>query len=134
MTIGGVSLRDLHRVWPDLWPLLEPAVKRSPQKPDVLVELLAKRADLWAVYEHGRPVAAIVTQLQGDACCLWLIGGSRVKEWAPDFISVLSAWARSLGCVSLWGNGRRGWTKMVERFGGKSIGVIDGAPAWRFTI
>jgi hypothetical protein len=35
MTVGGISLRDLHHVWPDLWPLLEPAVKRSPDEPDV---------------------------------------------------------------------------------------------------
>jgi hypothetical protein len=137
MTIGGISLRDLHVVWPDLWPLLEPAVKRSPQKPDVLAELLARRADLWAVYEHGRPLAAIVTQLQDGAeksCCLWLIGGSRVKEWAPDFITALGAWARSTGCLSLWGNGRRGWTRMVKQFGAENIGTIDGAPAWRLAL
>jgi len=25
MTAGGIPLRDLHRVWHELWPLLEPA-------------------------------------------------------------------------------------------------------------
>jgi hypothetical protein len=137
MTATGIPLRDLHHVWPELWPLLEPAVKRSAQKPDVLADLLAKRADLWAIYEDGSPVAAIVTQIQDGAersCCLWLIGGSRVKEWLADFIAVIAPWARELGCVSLWANGRRGWTHWIRKFGAEDIGVIDGAPAWRLAI
>ena len=74
MTVGGISLRDLHLVWPDLWPLLEPAVKRSPDKPDVLARLIARDAQLWAVYEGDRPVAAIVTHdpasaRRSAACC-----------------------------------------------------------------
>ncbi len=132
-----IPLRDLHLVWPGLWPLLEPAVKRSPQKPDVLARLIARDADLWAVYEDGNPMAAIVTQIQEGAersCCLWLIGGSRVKEWLADFIAALSAWARARGCVSLWANGRPGWTRLIRKFGADSIGTIDGAPAWRLAL
>jgi hypothetical protein len=48
-------LRDLHHVWADLWPLLEPAVKRSPDKPDVLARLIARDAQLWAIYESDSP-------------------------------------------------------------------------------
>ena len=36
MIATGIPLRHLHLVWPDLWPLLEPAVKRSPDKPRCL--------------------------------------------------------------------------------------------------
>ncbi len=137
MTIGGISLRDLHVVWPDLWPLLEPAVKRSPDKPDVLARLIARDAQLWAIYQDGKPVAAVVTQIQvGEKkrCLLWLIGGSRVKEWAPDFLSKCEGWARSLGCVALWGAGRPGWTRIVKQFGGVGIGIVDGQPAWQRRI
>ena len=51
MTATGIPLRDLHLVWPELWPLLEPAVRRTPDKPDVLARLIARDAQLWAVYE-----------------------------------------------------------------------------------
>ena len=95
MTVGGISLRDLHHVWADLWPLLEPAVKRSPDfsavdraGPDVLARLIARDAQLWAVYEGDRPIAAIVTTIQvGEEkrCLLWLIGGSRVSRVGGRF-------------------------------------------------
>jgi hypothetical protein len=152
MIAGGIPLRDLHLVWHELWPLLEPAVKRSPDYsavtragPDIVARLIARDAQLWAVYEGATPVAAIVTTIQvaahstssGQAekrCLIWLVGGSRLSEWAADFLAKVEAWARSLGCVALWGAGRKGWTRIVGNFGGRSIGIIDGQHAWERRI
>jgi hypothetical protein len=137
MTATGIPLRHLHLVWSDLWPLLEPAVKRSPDKPDVLARLIACDAQLWAVYDGPAPVAAIVTQIQigGEKRCLiWLVGGSRLREWATDFIAKLEDWARSLGCVTLRGVGRPGWARIVKKFGGVSVDAVDGLPAWERRI
>jgi hypothetical protein len=137
MTATGIPLRHLHLVWSDLWPLLEPAVKRSPDKPDVLARLIACDAQLWAVYDGPAPVAAIVTQIQigGEKRCLiWLVGGSRLREWAADFIAKLEDWARSLGCVTLRGVGRPGWARIVKKFGGVSVDAVDGLPAWERRI
>jgi hypothetical protein len=137
MTATGIPLRHLHLVWSDLWPLLEPAVKRSPDKPDVLARLIACDAQLWAVYDGPAPVAAIVTEIQigGEKRCLiWLVGGSRLREWAADFIAKLEDWARSLGCVTLRGVGRPGWARIVKKFGGVSVDAVDGLPAWERRI
>ena len=137
MTATGIPLRHLHLVWSELWPLLEPAVKRSPDKPDVLARLIASDAQLWAVYDGPVPVAAIVTQIQigGEKRCLiWLVGGSRLREWAADFIAKLEDWARSLGCVTLRGVGRPGWARIVKKFGGVSVDAVDGLPAWERRI
>ena len=137
MTATGIPLRDLHLVWPDLWLLLEPAVKRSRDKPDVLARLLCHDAQLWAVYDGATPVAAIVTQIQigGEKRCLiWLVGGSRLREWAVDFIAKVEDWARSLGCVALRGVGRPGWARIVKKFGGVSVDAVDGLPAWERRI
>jgi hypothetical protein len=137
MIVTGIPLRHLHLVWSDLWPLLEPAVKRSPDKPDVLARLIACDAQLWAVYDGLAPVAAIVTQIQigGEKRCLiWLVGGSRLREWAADFIAKLEDWARSLGCVTLRGVGRPGWARIVKKFGGVSVDAVDGLPAWERRI
>jgi hypothetical protein len=130
-------LRHLHLVWSDLWPLLEPAVKRSPDKPDVLARLLFNDAQLWAIYDADVPVAAIVTQIQvgnEKSCLIWLVGGSRLREWAADFIAKLEDWARSLGCVTLRGVGRPGWARIVKKFGGVSVDAVDGLPTWERRI
>ena len=137
MIATGIPLRHLHLAWSDLWPLLEPAVKRSPDKPDVLARLIACDAQLWAVYDANVPVAAIVTQIQvGDekSCLIWLVGGSRLRDWAADFIAKLEDWARSLGCVTLRGVGRPGWARIVKKFGGVSVDAVDGLPAWERRI
>jgi hypothetical protein len=130
-------LHHLHLVWSDLWPLLEPAVKRSPDKPDVLARLLFNEAQLWAIYDADVPVAAIVTQIQvanEKRCLIWLVGGSRLHDWAADFIAKLEDWARSLGCVTLRGVGRPGWARIVKKFGGVSVDAVDGLPAWERRI
>jgi hypothetical protein len=137
MIATGIPLRHLHLVWSDLWPLLEPAVKRSPDKPDVLARLLFNDAQLWAIYDADVPVAAIVTQIQvgnEKSCLIWLVGGSRLREWAADFIAKLEDWARSLGCVTLRGVGRPGWARIVKKFGGVSVDAVDGLPTWERRI
>ena len=137
MIATGIPLRHLHLVWSDLWPLLEPAVKRSPDKPDLLARLIACDAQLWAVYDGATPVAAIVTQIQAGtekSCLIWLVGGSRLRDWAVDFIAKVEDWARSLGCVALRGVGRPGWTRIVQKFGGVSVDAVDGLPAWERRI
>jgi hypothetical protein len=137
MLATAIPLRHLHVVWSDLEPLLEPAVKRSPDKPDVLARLLFHDAQLWAVYDADVPVAAIVTQIQlanEKRCLIWLVGGSRLREWAGDFIARLEQWARSLGCVALRGVGRPGWARIVKKFGGVSVDAVDGLPAWERRI
>jgi hypothetical protein len=130
----GIPLSDLHLAWPALWPLLEPAVRRTPDKPDVLARLIARDAQLWAVYDGDDAIAAIVTQLtlapDGRRLRLWLVGGRGVRDWADELVAKIEDWARSLGCVALWGSGREGWDRIVKRRGGRSIGTIAGFPAW----
>jgi hypothetical protein len=150
MIVTGIPLRHLHLAWLDLWPMLELAVKRAPgyapgARPDVLVRLIAGDAQLWAILEDGKPVAAVVTQItfapsaaEGPGpekrCLLWLIGGGRVREWAADFLGQIEAWARTWGCVAIWGAGRSGWSRIVRHFGGERIADVDGEPAWERRI
>jgi hypothetical protein len=147
----AVPLSHLERAWPALWPLLAPALRRSPDKPAggadieawLLARLLAHDAQLWAVHADGKPVAAVVTEIQvADGqrrCLLWLIGGScargiRVRDWADGLLALVESWARSLGCSALWGSGRRGWARIVEPRGFNRITDLNGQPAWERRI
>jgi len=137
MIILAIPLSCLPRAWPQLAPLLAPAVKRSVDRPDLVARLLAGDAQLWAIYDEATPVAAVVTmiqQTQERRCLVWLVGGGRLREWAGDFLAKVESWARSLGCVALWGCGRRGWGRIVGQFGFKSIGRFNGEPAWEMRL
>jgi hypothetical protein len=143
---AAVPLAALPAAWPPLWRLLEPALRRSPDKPTQCVDaerwllkrLLAHDAQLWAVYADGKPVAAIVTEVQDSAqqrrCLLWLIGGSHARDWVDAFLALVERWARALGCGALWGSGRRGWAHLVEQRGFRRITDLNGQPAWERRI
>jgi hypothetical protein len=135
MIVTGIPLSALHFAWPELGRLLEPAIRSSPDKPDVLAELLGRRADLWGVYEDGKAVAAVVTAKQADGRCLaWLVGGSRMRDWAQPFLAALAAAARANGCWAIWGTGRRGWARVMPKLGFQRIADHDGRPAWERRI
>lgn len=137
MTVASIHLHALPVAWPILWPMLEPAVRGAPDQPDVLENIKTGHAQLWAVVENGQPIAAVVTKITLEPekrCLLWMIGGSRTREWAADFLAKIADWARSWGCVALWGAGRKGWARIVEPHGFVRVPDVDGRPTWERKI
>lgn len=120
--------------------MLEPAYRQSAEKMPLLKGIRSRDLQLWGIYAQNNPIAGIVTRVlreatSGDLTChLWLVGGSRLSEWAGDFIAKLIVWARSEGCAAITGNGRPGWARIVRRFGGERIADRDGLPCWSLPL
>ena len=141
----AIPCRDLGLLWRDAWPLLERAATRTNggTEEEVVQTLLRGDAQLWGVFDGDeacppkRPrregVAAVTTQITliGEkGCRLWLVGGSRMAEWAADFLAKVEPWARSLGCTHVWGTqSRAGWQRIVRLFGGEPV-IVDGKASW----
>jgi hypothetical protein len=136
----GIQTVDLHLAWPGLWPLLKPAYDYSPDKDDLLAGIRERRFALWAVYARNIAVAGIVTRPVRDPtsgelhCHLWLVGGSRLYEWAGDFIAKLKPWAKAEGFTMITGNGRKGWDRIVRKFGGVRLADRQGMPCWGLAL
>lgn len=137
---SGVPRDYLWDAWPQVWPLLKPAYDKSREKTDLLGGLLSRDLQLWLISDNLVPVAGIVTRLLREStsgnlhCRLWLVGGCRLSEWAPDFIEKLIPWAKAEGCTEINGSGRKGWRRIVARFGGVEDGEEDGLPVWRLAL
>ena len=143
--LPSVAPQERRRVWRDAWPLLERAATRTNggTEDEVWQTLLRGDAQLWSVFdaEEGLPSqapkarrrAAVTTQITliGEkGCRLWLVGGSRLAEWAADFLAEVEPWARSLGCTHVWGTqSRAGWQRIVRLFGGEPV-IVDGKASW----
>ncbi|MBI2741773.1 MAG: hypothetical protein HYX38_35230 [Rhodospirillales bacterium] len=131
----GIRLRDVGPIWRHAWPLLERAARRTDggTEEEVIQRLLQDDAQLWGVFDGDEMIAAATTQITliGEkGCRLWLVGGSRMDEWAADFLAEVEPWARSLGCTHVWGTqSRAGWRRIVRLFGGAPI-VVDGKASW----
>ena len=126
--------------WPRLWPLLEPAYRQSDDQSDVLAGIVRGDFQLWRVGAINHPLGVIVTRLWRNTtsaesrCHVWLVGGSRMSEWAGDFIEALKGWARSEGCSAITGNGRIGWDRIVRRLGFERVADRDGLPCCRMDL
>ena len=83
--------------------------------------------------KQARRRAAVTTQITliGEkGCRLWLVGGSRMAEWAADFLAEIEPWARSRGCTHVWGTqSRAGWQRIVRLFGGEPV-IVNGKASW----
>lgn len=136
----GVPNDTLYALWPQLWPLLRPAYERSKEKTDILAGALSKDLQVWAIFDKKVPVAGICTKLLRDRTSgdlqlrVWLVGGSRLKDWLPDFLAKASPWARSEGCTAITGSGRRGWARVAARLGCVRVEDEDGEPAWSLAL
>lgn len=142
LSASGVPRAMVGNVWADLWPLIQPAYDKSDEKTDILAGIYAQKLTLWGVWSKNRACAGIVTKLllcedkqpSEKHCHLWLVGGSRLLEWAPDFLSKLIPWAKSEGCNAVTGNGRPGWQRIVPKFGGYRVEDRNGQPCWRLDV
>ena len=136
----GIPVAHLPLVWRDLWPLIEPAYRRSHEKEDLPLGLAVRRLQLWAIYQGGVPIAAVVTRLNrhlgsGDLDCrIWLVGGRDLTHWLGDFLAKLIPWARAEGCACLSGSGRKGWTRIARQLGCVPDGEEGGDTVWRHDL
>lgn len=137
--VDVVGTRWLGHVWADLWPLVKRAWDKSDDKSEILPGLRERRFQLWGIYCNTEPVAGIVTRLRvgtsGELHChVWLIGGSRLSEWAPDFVAKLIPWAKAEGACAITGNGRLGWSRIMPTLGFSRVDDLDGLPCWKRAI
>lgn len=143
MIATGIDPMEIELAWPVLWPLIERAYRNSDEKPtpaEILARIRRNDLQAWMIYDRNMPVAGICTRLLRELtsgelhCHLWLIAGSRVSDWVPDFLPKLIAWARSEHCAAITGNGRKGWDRLVRQHGGYRTEDRDGKPCFRLDL
>lgn len=127
----------LHDTWVRVLPMLESAIALAPENPRVLSRLMSGDAQLWGIYDGAEPIAAIVTGFLSSPkrCLIWLVGGSRIREWKDGFMAKIEAWARSHGCVALYAESpRRGWSRIANELGFTPTSPLNGFFTWERAI
>ena len=78
---------------------------------ELLDRLLTKRAQLWV-----SPEGAGVTEVtDSNMCHVWLAGGSLSGLLA--MLADVEAFARAMGCTGLELSGRKGWRRVMMKYG-----------------
>lgn len=108
-------------LWYDIWTLLDRAVERGGNNwPDVKEQLEDGRAQLWLAVE-GRPVAAMVTKLDGRTLEVWLAGGAVLSGAVPFLETAIEA-AKAAGATDARIIGRKGWARVLAPYGWTASG------------
>jgi len=128
MKIVPIGAPLLPKVWQHIAPLLNKAVRLSPELlriNDVYEACLKGVYVVWVALDEdsGEFVGVISTRIidypRRKALAMDFIGGSRIKEWLEMAQEAIEEHARRNGCSHLEGYGRRAWSKFLEPQGWK---------------
>lgn len=95
---------------------------------DVLRRVEERSAQMWVVFDNGRPVSVSFTEIVSDGgvrfVAVFGLSGRSVWRWARLFADTIVAFAVSEGCDAVRFFGRRSWARLVP--GCRNIGCEDG--------
>jgi len=122
-----VPVEHLDTQWQYIEPLLNKAVCISPRRvtiDDVYNATKKGNYLVWTVQENNKIIAVFTTRIieypRGNILAVDFAGGDRMKDWIELVLSTLEAHARHNKCVSLEAFGRKGWEKILNKFGCKA--------------
>lgn len=115
MTFGYVA-PPYGALWPSIIALLSKAVERGGNDWVELEQSLRDgRSQLWLTVED-RPVAAMVTRIDGDTLEVWLAGGAVLSGSVPFLETAIEA-SKAAGTTNGRIIGRKGWTRVLRGYG-----------------
>lgn len=121
MTFGYVA-PPYGALWPAIADLLDRAVKRGGNNwLEVAESLNDCRSQLWLTVTD-RPIAAMVTRMDGDTLEVWLAGGAVLSGSVPYLETAIAA-ARENGATNGRIIGRKGWERVLRGCGWRHDGT-----------
>jgi hypothetical protein len=108
-------------LWPQIAELLGPAMERGGNDWGELESSLGdNRSQLWLTVEE-RPVAAMVTRIDGDTLEIWLAGGAVLSGSLPFLETAIEA-SKAVGTTNGRIIGRKGWSRVLRQWGWRQQG------------
>lgn len=130
--ISIVPTERIPYIWNDVAPILERAVKTTPNTFDIdslLDVLLHNQQQLWIVFDENNTIhASFTTYIVLYPLCKILgvpfVAGKNMREWIDQALSILETYAKENGCGGIEGYGRRGWTRQLGSHGWKPEYIV----------
>lgn len=127
MNTSLVPVDHINDVWDSVKGLLQPAVQVTNGRYmlyDVYVAIQRGQMQLWIAFNDSREilgcqVTAITDYPSRRVLTSLFTGGTILREWRDQMMSLLLRWAEDNECTGIEGYGRKGWIKMLEPYGVK---------------
>ena len=121
-------------MWPILRRLLEPSIRRTRGRftmDGARSMLFQNKWDPWIMNhddDKGACAAAIAGAVEYPAgkrvYTVFFLAGTRMSSWLPDFLGAIESRAKDLGCIAIETGGRRGWKRILSRYGYWDTGEV----------
>jgi hypothetical protein len=123
--VSLVPSEAVGQIWKEIERVLEKSVatvKDKAETIDVLDGVYNGTYVLWVVLDDDdKVIAAFTTRLivypQRKALALDWVGGTQMKEWEDQLIDTMKRYANKLDCSHLEGYGRKGWGRVLKKYG-----------------
>lgn len=111
---------QLDEVWQHVSHFIDAAYRETDRTtPDLLPWLREGKGLLWVVWDGSLFVAAAITSLEprlsGLSCRVMACGGEGMSVWLVH-LGEIEDYARREGCVKVWLEGRKGWSRALEGY------------------
>jgi hypothetical protein len=110
--------------WPDIAPLIEPAIRMSDGRHTAATTLQAVQAcemQAFVALRDAEPIMACITRIALYPAQRWLqipfCGGLDMRAWLPALVDAIDDLAFSEGCIGVEIFGRDGWARVLRRYG-----------------
>lgn len=97
--------------------------------PDEWLErVYSKDAQLWLIRKGQNIAGCVITEIydtrRGKTCAVPVLAADDMDAAVPVAVDMISRWAREHDCKRLECVGRRGWTRVLKRFGGQELATV----------
>ncbi len=123
---------DIDTVWPKVAPLIQQAIHYNSRGEDieqVRGHCKEGKRQLWVITDAAQVLAAVITQIDDNngkkIGIIVYAGGEGARHWVHYYES-WREYFRERGCTELEVIGRKGWKKLLEKYGLKQRAVIYG--------
>jgi len=113
-----------YAAWPEVAPLIAPAVEMSEGRHNLattLARVSTGHMTCLVGLSNARPIVACIIQVALYPAEKWLqipfCGGSRMREWLPQLLDTIDAFAYNEQCVGVEISGRGGWRRVLAPYG-----------------
>lgn len=126
--IEGVRREHVQMYWPHVSGWIGSAVKDAGHcwtVDDVAQRLDGGQMQLWCIWNDANMIGCLLTETyptaRGMTCGIPVVYCSDMDSALLSALDIIEQWARSLGCVRLQGEGRRGWERALRPHGWTTI-------------
>lgn len=131
MMISQVPKEAVPELWAVVSPMFEKALEYTRGRfdlADLYTAFVSGEQSMWVAFNDDKEIKGccavrILEYSTFRSCSIEYISGEGVEDWLEDGFTVISKYAKEMGCSRMEGHGREGWSRIIDKLGWSKFAV-----------